>query len=150
LGGAHSEVAISSYLLTQSLNKPIFYFPRRLATPSYETLYAIALARKHSAALIIGQDVKSTFVAANDLKFPLAKLPFERGVDRHGKPIVSKHMIIDFNAAQGRPLAEIETHFGMSLADFHCTLMAPWLDDDVVVVEESGWIDRLARGDVKL
>jgi hypothetical protein len=128
--------------------EPTFYFPRHIATPSYETLHAIDLARSHRAKLLIGQDVRGKYVTHNELKLPLGKLRFTCGTDRHGQDITISKAVIDFQSAAGQPMAEIVTRFGVSLPEFHNKLLEPWIGKDVIVFDESKWIDRWARTDI--
>ena len=129
-------------------SRPIFYLARHLATPCFETLHAIELARGHNAILVIGQDSKSKFVSHNELKHALGRLSFVVGRDRNGNDIVTKKRVIDFSSAGGKALSSVQTLFGASLTAVHQALMSPFLTDDVKVFEECEWIDRWARNDI--
>ena len=129
-------------------SSPVFYLPRHLATPSFETLYAIEFAKSFEVDLVVGEDSRGTFVTNNELKLPLGKLPIEKGKDKNSNSIIENLTVIDISVSQGKPMSEIITHYGMNLPEFHSHLMRPLVGKGVATVDEADWIDRNSREDI--
>lgn len=131
-----------------SSHKPAFYFPRHLATPSFETLFAIDFAANYGLELVIGEDTGGKYVTHNELKKALGKLPIVRGKNKHDEDIIQYDIVVDLTNSQGIPMSMVETRFGLSLPAFHSFLMSNWVSENLVTVDEAGWIDRTCRGDI--
>lgn len=129
-------------------DSPVFYLPRHLATPSFETLYAIEFAKSFGFELVLGEDTRGTYATNNELKLPLGKLAIEQGKDKNNNSIIENLTVIDISASQGKPMSEIMTHYGMSFPEFHSYLMRPWLGEGVTTVDEANWIDRNHRNNI--
>jgi hypothetical protein len=133
------------------MDEPVLYLARHLATPNYETLRFVHLAESAGMKIVIGQDTKDKFVSHNPLKKALGKLPICLGIaQKNGRYRERYHKIsvIDFNAANGKPIGSIRTRWGQSLADFHRELLSQFVDGRVEVREDAEWIDRHHRGDL--
>ena len=128
--------------------EPALYFPRHIATPSFETIHVMALANRLGMKLFIGQDTKGKFVTHNELKLPLGKLRFTVGQNKQGADITEYRTVVDFKNSVGRPLSEVSTIVGFSLPELHGELLKPWLREEIIVFDESAWIDKWARTDV--
>jgi hypothetical protein len=132
-----------------SRSKPIFYFSRHLATPNFETEQVIEITKLHNLALVIGEDIKGIFVANNELKISLAKLPVVSGFSRRGDEIIENVTIVDFSTNQGKPMDEILTKSGETLSNFHHNLFKSVYPNLPEIVDESQWIDRNNRNDIR-
>jgi len=132
-----------------SRSRPIFYFSRHLATPNFETEQVIEITKLHNLALVIGEDIKGIFVANNELKISLAKLPVVSGFSRRGDEIIENVTIVDFSTNQGKPMDEILTKSGETLSNFHHNLFKSVYPDLPEIIDESQWIDRNNRNDIQ-
>lgn len=131
-----------------SREKPIVYLARHIATPNYETLRFVELAKQHKLPIVIGMDKRDKFVSNSILKKPLGKMPILKGTARNGDEIIENFTIINFDSAQGKPLESIYTNSGEKLVDFHTRLLKQVYDKDVELIDESEWIDRNERGNL--
>lgn len=129
--------------------EPILYMARHIATPNYEALRFIELGKKYNLPMVIGQDSKGKFVSHNELKRCLGKLPVTKGVSRRNDEIVENFTIVDFLADQGKPFNQITTKHGKNLVDFHNNFFEKIYPGEVEIIDESDWIDRNHRDDLK-
>ena len=127
---------------------PICYLARHIATPNYETLHFIDIAKSTKLPIVIGLDVKDKFVTNNALKRALGKMPVQKGAARSGDEIIEHFTIIDFATAQGRQLKDIVTKFDQNLVDFHLQLLREVYPTGITLVDESDWVDRNHRGNI--
>jgi hypothetical protein len=127
---------------------PIMYLCRHVATPNYETLRFVELAKSTGLPMVIGQDLTDIFVSNNTLKRALGKMPVTRGVTRDGQEIIEHLTVVDFAEAQGERLADVRTKQGTPLSQFHDNLLRQFYPKEISIVDEAQWIDRHGRGDI--
>lgn len=127
---------------------PVMYLARHIATPSFETLRFIGIAKAHNVQAVIGQDGKDIFVAHNELKRSLGKMSVVKAVNSKGEEIMEKFTIIDFNVAQGTELRAIRTFFNTGLMEFHHELLEMVYPGQIAIFDDGDWIDRHGRGDL--
>jgi hypothetical protein len=129
--------------------QPILYMARHIATPNYEAMRFVELGKPYGLPLVIGQDTKGKFVSHNDLKKALGKLPVTKGISRRQDEITENFTVVDFDCAQGKPFCEVTTRHGKNLVDFHNNFFQHIYPTEVEIVDESDWIDRNHRDDLK-
>lgn len=129
---------------------PIFYLARHIATPNYEALRFINMTKRYDYPRVIGQDSKGKFVGDNELKRSLGKLPIVTGIDKNNHEIIEHFTIIDFGSAQGKPLGEIYTANGENLIEFHNRMFIEICPKNIVLPDESVWIDRHFRDNLTM
>ncbi len=128
--------------------EPIFYLSRHIATPSFEVLHVMEQTHEKPYKLVIGQDTKGIFVAKNELKLALGKLPIVKGVSSNKDEIIENFTIVDFASQQGKRFCDIETAFGEKLVDFHHSIFKEVFPEIPEIYDESDWIDRNHRDDI--
>ena len=128
--------------------QPIFYLSRHVATPNYEALRCVELAKPFDLPLVIGQDSKGKFVSNNVLKRAAAKLPITTGFTHEQDEIIEYVTIVDFAKYQGLPLSEIVTKNGANFVTYHNQLFTHIYPEDVSIAEEADWVDRNHRDDI--
>ena len=131
-----------------SRSEPIFYLSRHLATPNYEVAHVIEMTESYKYDLIVGEDHKGIFVANNELKISLGKLPIFQGVSKSGEEIIENVTVIDFATSQGKPMDEIVTKFGEGLPEFHKQIFESVYPKVPEIMDESDWIDRNQRSNI--
>ncbi len=129
-------------------NGPIFYLARHVATPNFETLRFIELAKPYGLRMVIGQDTKDIFVSNNSLKRSLGKLSVVKMLTHDKREIFQKFSVVDFDSAQGRRLKDIRTKSGQNLIEFHTNLFREIYPNQVEILDDAEWIDRNHRGDL--
>jgi len=77
----------------------------------------------------------------------LGKLTCSVGTNRNGQEIKRGFRVVDPLLAEGRTFDRIDTVYGVSLPEFHGSLIRPFLSDNVLVFDEAPWIDKWARKD---
>ena len=122
--------------------RPILHLARHIATPNFETLRFIELAKPSGLPVVIGEDLKDKFVSNNSLKRSLCKMSIMKGTARNGDEIMENFTIVDFARAQGKPLCEINTIFGDTLPEFHQKLFKMVYPEGVTIVDETQWVDH--------
>ena len=127
---------------------PLLYLSRHIATPNFETLHAIKIAKDNDVTLIIGEDPNDKFVSNNFLKKSLGKLTIITGKAKNGDPIIENTTIVDFNSYSGQPFNKVLTRSGTLLVDVHKFLMSKYRDSRVVVSNESNWVGEYHKGDI--
>lgn len=130
------------------LGEPIGYLARHVATPNFETLRFIEIAKSLHLPAVIGEDGEDLFVSQNSLKRALGKLSLLKGKSKNFEDIVEYITVIDFAVSQGKPLKEVYTLFREPLMEFHANLMKAIYPTGVTVVNESAWISRHHRGNL--
>lgn len=128
---------------------PVLYLARHVATPNFETLCFLHLVEPLELKTVIGQDLKDKFVPKNQLKKALGKLSVSTGMSKVDGVFVEQFenvRIVDFNKHSGEQFHTIETEWGEKLSDFHKRLFSELTKREVVVVDDSDWIDRQHRG----
>ncbi len=130
--------------------EPILYLSRHVPTPNLETLSFIKHCRKNYPQLpvVIGTDTEDKFTPNNVLKRNLGKMPIRFGTDKHNKPIVKKITIVDFQTAVGKKIKDVQTIFGVPLAEFHANLLTQVSPYEFEIVDESSWVTRNHRGEL--
>jgi len=128
--------------------QPIFYLSRYVATPDYETLHYSKQVQETGWPVVIGEDTDDIFTSHHSLKRNLVKLPIVSGLAKNGDGILRYINTADFNSQQGKPLKGVTLHNQMSLTDFHKKLCAQFLPKNILVVDESAWVDRHSRGEL--
>ena len=128
--------------------QPILYLARHVASPNFETLRFIELAKPFALPMIIGQDVNDKFVSGNSLKRSLGKMPIVRCISADHREMLENFTIIDFETANAKQLKDIETIFKIPLVKFHNDLLSEIYPHAVEVVDDSAWIDRNNRGNL--
>jgi hypothetical protein len=131
-----------------SMTEPILYLSRHIATPNYETLRFIEIAKPYQLPLIIGQDRKAKFVSKNPTKRCLGKLSVVSGMTRYQDEILENFTVVNFNEVDGKPFTSIETIFKDNIVDFHNNLLHEVYPKEVTVVDEDAWVDSHFRGDL--
>lgn len=129
-------------------NGPILYLARHIATPNFETLRFIHLMRQLGMRTVVSQDSRGTFVPYNKIKKALCKLPVCRRLSQKGKKLNEHYenvTIVDFNAADGKPLSDIQTLWGEKLIDFHTRLFSEFTEGEIERPDDAAWIDRHHR-----
>ncbi len=129
--------------------QPILYLCRHIATPNYEALRFIEIGKPTGLPLVIGEDHKGLFVGSNKLKRALGKLPILKGLTRHRDEIIEYSTVVNFSESQGYPFNEIKTFFDIPLIEFHHALFKEIYPSRVTIADESAWIDRNHRNDLK-
>lgn len=127
---------------------PILYLSRHVATPNYETLRFIELAKPHHMPIVIGQDVKDIFVSNNSLKKALGKMPVVKYITSDNREVIENFTIINFDVAQGKQLQTINTTFGQNLIEFHNYLFKVIYPEEILMADDSEWIGRHHRGNL--
>ncbi len=127
---------------------PILYLARHVATPNYETLDFIKQCQKFDFPIVIGEDVQDKFVSHNSLKRALGKMSILKGHTKTEEEVIECFTIINFDEAQGKSFAEIQTKFGKKLVDFHHDLFNEVYPSTVHIIDESDWISRHKRGNI--
>lgn len=129
-------------------SRPILYLARHVASPNFETLRFIELAKPFALPIIIGQDVNDKFVSGNSLKRSLGKMPIVRCISADHREMLENFTIIDFETANAKQLKDIETIFKIPLVKFHNDLLSEIYPHAVEVVDDASWIDRNNRGNL--
>lgn len=128
-------------------SEPVIYLARHVATPSFETVRFMELARPYDLPIVISQDPKDKFVSHNSMKRALGKMPVVKGLDHDRHEIIEYFTIVDFATDQGKHLEDIVTSFGEPLVQFHNKLLRKLYSvDEVILADDSAWIDRKGRG----
>lgn len=128
--------------------EPLLYLSRHLATPNFETLHAIQIARNNNVDLVIGEDPEDKFASNNFLKKSLGKISIVTGQAKNGDPIIENKTVVDFNTYSGLPFNKVVTNNNTLLTDLHSGLMQKYVDSDVVIVNESHWVKTHHNGDL--
>ena len=128
---------------------PILYFSRHVASPNFETIRYIELSNPYDKPIIIGQDTNDKFVSNNCLKKALGKLSVLKGSSHNGDEIIENFTILNFNENLGKKLCDVKICNGTSLIDFHTKLFRRVCGYEVELIDESVWIDRNHRGDLR-
>jgi hypothetical protein len=131
-------------------SEPIFYLSRYIATPNFEFLRAKDIAANYKLDLVVGEDLKSTFVGSNELKRKLGKLTVVTGKNSNGHETFENFTIVDFSQVQGKNICDNQTLQGLSLCEFHHQLLKHFDDSSTKYVDESAWVDANYREDILL
>ncbi len=144
--------AVEDYLLgdipSHFQGDTVAYLARHVATPNFETLRFIEMAKQMGLPSVIGEDSGDIFVSQNSLKRALGKMPVIKGRTQNLKNIIEHFTVVDFATAQGKQLRCIDTFFGEPLMEFHLSLLRTIYPHEVSVCDESAWIDRHCRGNL--
>jgi hypothetical protein len=128
-------------------NGPILYLARDAATPNFEVLRFIELAKPYGLPIIIGQDTHAVFSSRNALEYALGVMPIVVKVSNDREIITEDVRVIDLEHAEGKQLKHIKTLFGVDFVKFHNELLT-MIYPNVLEFHNSGsWVDRHHRGD---
>lgn len=106
-------------ILSQHVTGPTAVLARHLATPNYEMLWFLRLARRHGFRALIVEHSSDKFTAQNPTKRALATVPIVTGRTEKGQPIVRRQRVVDLASAEGLRLDEIVTRSGERLLQYH-------------------------------
>ena len=123
--------------------EPALYLARHIATPNFETLRFLELARPFGLPTLLAQDSHDKFVTRNAMKRAYGKLPVQRKGD-----LLEYVTLIDFTRAEGARLCDIRTRVGVPLLEFHNNLLHHVPLRGAQVVDDASWTDRQQRGDL--
>lgn len=115
---------------------------RQLATPNFENIRFISLAKEVGLHPIFLEYFDDKFTSVNKYKHSLGRLHVQNKIDKNGDRCVEKITIIDFGKADGKKLKEIKTLWGESLIDFHKKLFAFHKLNGFSFFEETDWYKK--------
>jgi hypothetical protein len=101
------------------VQRPLAILARQVATPNYETLWFVRLARRQGWQTLILEHRSDRFTVNNATKCNLGRLRVVAGRSRDGRVITQRHKLLDPTAAEGRRLDELRTQSGEGLVDYH-------------------------------
>ena len=97
---------------------------RAIATPNFEMLRFVALARQHGLTpLVLEHHSDKLVFSRNPLKHALARMCFHNGIGRNGGARLSVLSVSDMSVFNGRTIADVKTFSGESLVGFHHHLL---------------------------
>lgn len=99
--------------------RPVAVLARQVATPNYEMLRFVRLARRNGFQPLVIEHRTDRFTVHNPTKRALATLPILLGRGRDGQTILRRQKILDPSQAEGRRLEEIATRSGEGLIAYH-------------------------------
>jgi hypothetical protein len=129
-------------------NEPIGYLARHVATPNFETIHFLNVCNQNNLPAFIGQDSGDIFVSSNPLKKALGKLAIHAS-ERQDDPLFIYNTVVDFNTTQGKHFRDIETVWGENLIQFHNNLFSHFYKNPINIFDDSSWIDRHNRNDIR-
>ena len=116
--------------LSRRVSKPTVMLARHIASPNYELLWFVRLARRHGFRALVLEHTSDRFSSQNPVKHALATMPIVRGRSRNGQLIVRPQKIIEISEYEGRPLKKIVTHWGENLVSYHHRKLSEALGPD--------------------
>jgi hypothetical protein len=128
--------------------QPILYLSRHLATPNFESLKFIEVAKPHNLPIVIGEDSHGKFTSINESKKSLGKMSIVKGMNRNRDEIIENFTIVDFGKWDGSTIGEVVTNFNKPLTEFHHGLFTEIYPKGITIVDEAAWIDRHHRNDI--
>lgn len=102
---------------------------RYIATPDFEYIRALKLARVLGLKLVYLEFLNDKFCTINLDKRTLGRMHFFRGKNHKGDCIVSKKNVFDLATNDGKPFKKIKTFSGENLVDFHYHLFEPYFKE---------------------
>ncbi len=97
----------------------LVYF-RHVISPNFEThRFMMCADVLHQYQPLLFELKKDKFTDINPLKRGLGKLPFYRGKDCNGKPIIEYTSLIDMCKWNGKSIEDVCTYNGTRMSDFH-------------------------------
>jgi hypothetical protein len=129
-------------LPTTLQKSPKAVLARVLATPNFEYLEFLRLAQEAKMEPWCLEYTEDKFRAENFDKYYLGKLFFNYGIGKKGGEKLSAKKVIDFDAAEGKLIKNIETLWGENFVDFHHRLVCSVLPDGGHFEDASWWIDE--------
>jgi hypothetical protein len=126
------------------------YLSRHIATPNYEALHFIEIAKQYDLPAIIGQDRLGKFVSINPLKKPLVKMPILSSMQRHEDEIYEHFTIAKINEIEGKIFNSIVTNFNEPLVEFHNNLLREIYPNTLKIADEHDWINSRPRHSLQL
>lgn len=125
-----SSLKILPESLSRYISGPTAIFARHVASPNYEMLWFIRLARRHGFNPLVIEHASDRFTRHNPAKRALVSIPIVTGRSRNGQPILRRQSILDPAAAEGQRLDEIITQTGEPLLGYHHRKLAKLLGTD--------------------
>ena len=114
---------------------------RNIASPNMELIHFFDLAESSALTPVVMEYALDEFTPRNQEKYFLGKLFFFGGWGRKGGARLKAARVIDFNAAHGKKLAEIKTHWGEALPDFHHRILSRVLPGaEKSAIDMSQWL----------
>lgn len=114
---------IDGNMLPCLVDGPRALLSRHVASPNYETLFFMELAKIMDLPPTLIEYTQDKFVDKNFCKYHLGRLFVEQGYGRNGGMKMAAHTIIDFNKHRGKKINDIETKWGENFVDFHHRLL---------------------------
>jgi hypothetical protein len=111
---------------------------RNIATPNYEFFHFIQQANKTGLPILVTEYIRDKFVTINSDKLGLGRMPFYRGRNKKGRLLFRYRNVIDCTIYQGKPIGEIKTLWGETLADFHHRLLTT-TSFSIDILDASSW-----------
>jgi hypothetical protein len=81
--------------LSRRVSKPTAMLARHIASPNYELLWFVRLARRHGFRALVLEHTSDRFSSQNPVKHALAAMPIVRGRSRNGQLIVRPQKIFE-------------------------------------------------------
>jgi hypothetical protein len=116
--------------LSRRVSRPTVMLARHIATPNYELLWFVRLARKHGFRALVLEHTSDRFSSRNPVKHALATMPIVRGRSRNGQLIVRPQKIFQISEYEGQPLRNVHTHWGEDLVGYHHRKLTETLGPD--------------------
>jgi len=120
----HANLGKTAPQILARAQKPTALLYRQVGTPLHETLLFITMAEQHGLTPLIIEYLDDKFVGAgNPYKRALGKLPIFQHTGSDGRDLVKYRTMVDFNSFVGKKISEACCISGMTLAEFHHTLL---------------------------
>ncbi len=111
---------------------------RTIITPNKELLYFLRVTKSTRVSNLCFEYLKDKLCSINSDKLSLVKMPFLRGHNKRGTPIIEYRKILDCTCADGQPCCEIETFWRDGLINFHRKLLSRTLSE-IELFDMSAW-----------
>ena len=116
----HAHIGEKALRLIERICEPTAILFRQVATPNYETLHFLEVAKQLRLKPIILEYTHDKFVSAgNSYKRALGKVPVFQHTGSDGRDMVHYKTHVDFNAYTGKPLREVCCISEQTLVDWH-------------------------------
>lgn len=113
----------SSALEERLQARPYAVLYRQVATPNFEMFRFLEIARRLELQPLVVEHFVDKFVTWNPAKLAMARMAFHAGTGRRGGSRLTKLVVADQTAYDGKRLDEVRTVWGESLIDFHHVLL---------------------------
>jgi hypothetical protein len=116
---------------------------RQIMSPNFEFFYFLESAEILMLDIALLEFPRDRFVAANNIKYHLAKFSLDDGIGRNGGSKITNIKIIDFDCFEGKKLCEIKTLWDESFVDFHHRILNSTTTDLAnKIYDISEWYER--------